>query len=409
MIALPLFAQQYSGFYRIQNQGEAGRYISIQNTKVSEESKNISLSSGTAANTAVEALQLIRPKDKDSNAGTILYITGSNSSLVLEAQGVNTQKLLNKSGHGDQILKANNKGELFTTYSGMQVNLIDYGYTYPTNWSGTDCCGAATGPYIRQLATDEKNYVLWTFKKIDNVNEYFGVKPSEGIKIGDKYYTTLYTAFAYQLPESMKAYYIDQYNYDIQKIGTPIAELKEITDRKIPESTPVIIECSSNTVSQNKVVLLEEKLSPISGNILKGNIFCYIPEGNEDPNLKNALEYKKSTMRVLASVNGKLCFVADNDNALKVVTKNNVKERYIPANKAYLPINTTYNTATANGIQLLLPEDYAVATSISKVTADEQGKTGIYTLSGIKVKEDNNTDGIPSGIYIIDGKKQVIR
>ena len=407
MTALPLFAQQYSGFYRIQNQGEAGRYISIQNTKVSEESKNMSLSSGTAANTAVEALQLVRPKDKDSNAGTVLYITGSNSNLILEAQGMNTQKLLKKFGHGDLILKANDKGALLTTYSGMEVFLIDYSFYANINNNGIS--GVATYAFIKQLATDEKKYMFWSFKKIDNVDEYFGVKPSEGIQIGGKYYTTLYTTFAYQLPESMKAYYIDQYNYDIQKVGTPIARLKEITDRRIPASTPVIIECSSNTVSMNKVVLLEEKLSPISGNKLKGNVFCYIPEGNEDPNLKNALEYKKSTMRVLASVNGKLCFVADNDNALKVVTKNGVKEKYIPANKAYLPINTADNTATANGIQLLLPEDYAVATSISKVTADEQGKTGIYTLTGVKIKEDNNIDGIPSGIYIIDGKKQVIR
>ena len=67
-MAFPLFAQ-YSGagFYRIQNRGEAGRYLSIQNDKVSEETKNISLSSGTAANTVVEALSLIRSKDKSGN------------------------------------------------------------------------------------------------------------------------------------------------------------------------------------------------------------------------------------------------------------------------------------------------------------------------------------------------------
>ena len=402
-MAFPLYAQ-YSGFYRIMNRGAAGRYISIQNTKVSDESKNINYSSGVSVNTAVEALQLIRAKDKDSDAGTILYITGDNDGLTLEAQGMNTQKLLNNLGQGDIKLLRGGKGELYTYVSGYPIYLLDYGFDYPTTRKST--CGVATSSWINKgLETDEKNYIYWTLKKIDNDKEYFGVKPSEGIQIGDKYYTTIYTTFAFQIPESMKAFYIDQYNYS----GTPVAELKEITDRKIPASTPVIIECSSSDVSENKVMLLNDSPSSISGNKLKGNVFCYIPEGNEDPKLKNALEYAKSTMRVLGSVNGQLAFVADNDNALRVVTKNGNKEKYIPANKAYLTINAADNTKTAAGIKLLLPDEYAVAVSISKVAADEQVKTGIYTLTGVKVKEDNNSDGLPNGVYIIEGKKQVIK
>jgi len=378
MIVFPLSAQSYPGFYRIMNKGAAGRYISIQNTKVSEEAKSINYSSGTSVNTAVEALQLIRAKDKDSDAGTILYITGSNDGLTLDAQGMNTQKLLNNLGQGDLKLQKGSKGELYTSVSGYSIYLLDYGFTYPATMTST--CGVATSSWItKELETDERNYVLWTLKKIDNEKEFFGVKPSEGIQVDNKYYTTLYTAFAYQIPENMKAFYIDQYNYN----GTPIAELKEITDRKIPALTPVIIECSSSNVSDNKVVLLEEELNPISGNKLKGNVFCYIPQGNEDPKLKNALEYTNSTMRVLASVNGKLAFVADNNNAL--VSKNGIK--YIPANKAYLPINAAYNTATANGIFLLPPDEYAVAASINKVVTNELDKTGIYTLTGVKSRK----------------------
>lgn len=403
MLTIPLFAQQYAGFYRIQNRGAAGRYISIQNTKVSDEAKSINYSSGTSVNTAVEALQLIRAKDKDSDAGTILYITGSNDGLTLEAQGINTQNLLNNLGQGDLKLLKGSKGELYTSVSGYPIYLLDYGFTYPVTMTST--CGVATSSWITKdqdlQTTEGKKYIYWTLKKIDNEKEFFGVKPSEGIQVGNKYYTTLYTAFAYQIPENMKAFYIDQYNYN----GTPIAELKEITDRKIPALTPVIIECSSSNVSDNKVVLLEEELNPISSNKLKGNIFCYIPQGNEDPKLKNALEYTNNTMRVLASVNGKLAFVANNNNAL--ISKNGNK--YIPANKAYLPINAAYNTATANGIFLLPPDEYAVAASINKVVTNELDKTGIYTLTGVKVKEDNNIEDLPSGIYIIDGKKQVIK
>ena len=111
-------------------------------------------------------------------------------------------------------------------------------------------------------------------------------------------------------------------------------------------------------------------------------------------------------MRVLGKLaNGELGFVANNDKALKI--KSGAK--YIPANKAYLPVNPAYKTKTANGIKLLETSDYDVAASISKVVADEQSKTGIYTLTGVKVKEGNNTDDLPNGIYIIDGKKQVIK
>ena len=83
---------------------------------------------------------------------------------------------------------------------------------------------------------------------------------------------------------------------------------------------------------------------------------------------------------------------------------------YIPANKVYLPISSADATATAKGIKLLLPDDYAAATSISKVTCeDKPAQEGVYTLTGIKVKDTNSTDNLPSGIYIINGRKQVIR
>ena len=127
--------------------------------------------------------------------------------------------------------------------------------------------------------------------------------------------------------------------------------------------------------------------------------------------MKNALAFNESTMRVLGVKDGKLAMVTDNNSALKIITKSNgVKERYIPANKAYLPISSSDTAATANGVKLLLPDEYAAATSISKVVSEEKPtKEGIYTLTGVKVKEGNASENLPNGIYIINGKKQVIR
>ena len=416
LMAFPLFAQYTGpGFYRIQNQGAAGRYISIQNDKVSEDSKKIKLSNGTAANAPVEALQLV--KSKDSDPGSILYISGSESGFTIEAQGMNTDKLLNDFGYGNIKLQMSSQGELKTEYSGFQIDLIDYCYDYPKSRPGF--CGIATLQFLKQLETTDRVYALWTFKKIDNENEFFGVYPSENIKIGNKYYTTLFTSFAYQLPEGMKAFYIDQHNYNVQAIGEPIAELKEITGGKIPAATPVIIECSSENAADNKVTLLNENLSSISNNELKGRVFCFVPTANEDQSMKNALEFNKSTMRVLGLknikrddrgniVDGQLALVneaSDNYNNTLSLTNG-----YIPANKAYLPISSSYANATANGIKLLLPEEYAIATSINSVMNDnETTKDGVFTLTGVKVKDTNSTDNLPRGIYIIGGKKHIVR
>ena len=418
-MALPMLAQYDGpGFYRIQNRGEAGRYISVQNDKVSEESKSISLSSGKAVNTAIEALQLV--KSREGNAGTILYISGNTSGFTIEAQGMNTQKLLNDLKKGDLKLQMSSQDELFTTYQGMQIDLIDYCYDYPLKRDGF--CGVATLNYIRQLESEYKVYAKWVFKKIDNEDEYFGVNPNEGIKIGNKYYTTLFTGFAYQLSEGMKAYYIDQHNYS-STIAEPIAELKEITDGIVPAATPVIIECSSSNVADNKVTLLNEDLTPISGNPLKGRVFCFIPGQYEDQNMKNALEFNKKTMCVLGmkditrgdrgeTTGAKLVLVTESNNDYNI--SSSLTNGYIPANKAYLPLNSISSSEAdaiaKKGIRLLLPADYDVATSISKVVSEDKVvKEGIYTLTGVKVKDTNSTENLPSGIYIINGKKQVIR
>lgn len=420
-MTFPLFAQngyEGAGFYRIQNQGEAGRYISIENDKVSEESKKISFAGGKSISAGIEALKTV--KSKDSNPGTIIYVSGNTSGLTLEAQGMNTDELLAKFGYSGYKLMMSGRGELNTLYEKTyQIDLIDYGYDYKVTKNAF--CAVATLNFIRTNAIN--SYALWTFKKVDNDNEFFGVNPNEGITDGKKYYTTLFTSFAYQLSEGMKAYYIGRHFYDTNHVEEPIAELIEITGGKIPAATPVIIECSSSNVADNKVTLLEDNLSPISNNPLKGRVFCFIPTQYEDQNMKNALEFNKKTMCVLGmkditrgdrgeTTGAKLVLVTESNNDYNI--SSSLTNGYIPANKAYLPLNNISSSEAdaiaKKGIRLLLPADYDVATSISKVVSEDKVvKEGIYTLTGVKVKDTNSTENLPSGIYIINGKKQVIR
>ena len=420
LMTFPLFAQngyEGAGFYRIQNQGEAGRYISIENDKVSEESKKISFAGGKSVSANIEALKTV--KNQNYNPGTIIYVSGNTSGLTLEAQGMNTDELLAKFGYSGYKLKMSGQGELNTTYEGYQIDLIDFGYDYPVKKDAF--CAVATLNFIRTNTINK--YALWNFKKIDNNSEFFGINPNEGITDGKKYYTTIFTSFAYQLSEGMKAYYIGRHFYDTNHVEEPIAELIEITGGKIPAATPVIIECSSSNVVDNKVTLLEDNLSPISNNPLKGRVFCFIPTQYEDQNMKNALEFNKNTMCVLGmkditrgdrgeTTGAKLVLITESNNDYNISTS--LSNGYIPANKAYLPLNSISSSEAdaiaKKGIRLLLPADYDVATSISKVVSEDKTvKEGIYTLTGVKVKDTNSTENLPSGIYIINGKKQVIR
>ena len=421
-MAFPLFAQFTGpGFYRIQNKGNAGRYISIANDRVSEETKQISLSSGYNQKLEIEALATVLKAE--SNPATILYISGDvNSGLVLESQGQNSQDLINSSGKNLQLMY--NNGFMYSKYDGMQVYLADDQWDEADGSKYYDNCAKIITNNARTSANDwgkYPEYVNWEFKKVDNVNEYLGIYPKEGVNVEGKYYTTLYTSFAYQLSDGMKAYYIDQHIYDTNHVQEPIAELKEITGGKVPGGTPVIIECNSNNASDNKVTPLKENVTKIQGNELAGRYFCYLlmkghttqeSENQTAKDLKNALEFNKNTMRVLGVKDGKLAMVAENNNALTRTTKASTGSGkyyyYIPANKAYLPIKSSESTATS--IKLLLPDDYAVATSINKVTSeDKSAQEGIYTLTGVKVKEGNNTNDLPRGIYIVNGKKQVIK
>ena len=407
LMTLPMFAQYDGpGFYRIQNQGAAGRYLCIANDKVSERTKKVDFSNGTNVLADIHALATI--KKAESNPATILYITGTETGgLTIETQGENTQELINKIGESVKLCSSN--GELWTTVkkSGMVITLLLADH-FEKSIQSDDISSV-----IRKGHPNWDNYpeyTKWTFKKIENSDEYLGIKPNEGVEINGKYYTTFYTSFAYELPEGIKAYYIDNHKYDVTE---PIARLMEITGGKVPAKTPVILECSSNIASNNKVKPIEETVTAIKGNQLSGRYFCYILYQGKAENetdlgkeLKNALDFDKTSMRVLGIKDGKLAMVDDNDNALTITTKANGKGKYIPANKAFL----RNVSASATKVTLLLPDEYEVAASISKVTADdEQAKTGIYTMTGVKVKEDNNSDGLPSGIYIIDGKKQVIK
>lgn len=410
-MVLPTMAQ-FEGFYRIRNNGAAKRYISIKNNKIAKRDKEIDISAGTAVEVTVWSLQTV--KDPTTDPGTVLYIAGEPSDLSLEGQGMRTRDLLS------QYKLQTDYSSLFSEVikSGVSVTayMVDNPDTYATNED------AAVVIVTKKTMEENKAYNStrsWEIIKIDNKEEFFAADPS--LKIGDKYYTTLYTSFAYELPDGVKAYYVD--DHEFVKVVSPVAELKEITDI-VPPATPVILECTSDKIEDNilKPIAGSDVPSAVSDNELKGIYFCgYLlangKERNKDwyldewKNVTHEREKDKNEITWIARVLGKdsegnLALIPASNNELVVTDV----DKYLPANKAYFWISENENEATKNGIKLLNKADFDTATAIQSVVSENATeKSGIYTLTGARVAEGNSTEGLTKGIYIINGKKVVVR
>lgn len=351
-LTMPTFAQYNGeGFYRIKNIGAANRYISIANNKIEESAKNAEPQAGMAQEISVWSLRTI--KDPISDPGSILYISGTTSNLSLEAQGLRTKDLIGKY----QIQASGST--LWSEAKGVQVYLVD-------NYEAGTKVDAEVRIVTNKIRSQAGSYASWEIIKIDNQNEYFGVAPE--IKVGDKYFTTLYTFFAYELPAGMKAYYVDQHlDKSFNKyVNEPVAELIEISGQ-VPAGTPVILECSSQKPADNILKPLTSSSTKIdnSKNELSGNRFCFYSlfAGKEKTSkeywneLRNVVEYE-SSMRVLGvDKNGKLALVPAAKDQLEWTDR--TTKGYLPANTAYFT-KTTGLDATAS-LQLVDQEEFKAA------------------------------------------------
>jgi len=400
-MVLPTMAQ-FEGFYRIRNNGAAKRYISIKNNKVEKRAKEVEIAAGASGEVSVWSLQTV--KDPTTDPGSILYIAGNSSDLSLEGQGMRTRDLLS------QYKLQNNGSALFSEVTKSGVSITAY---MADNYEAEIGDNAEVRIiYGSKVTPAYGSYKAWEVIKIDNKEEFFAADPE--LKIGDKYYTTLYTSFAYELPEGVKAYYVDDHEY--VNVVSPVSELKEITDI-VPAATPVILECTSDKIEDNilKPIVGSDAPAAVKDNELKGIYFCgYLMLGGKErtkdwylDEWKNVTAYDSETMRVLGKdAEGNLALIPATNNELVVTDLG----KYLPANKAYFTISEKEAEATKNGIKLLNKTDFDTATAIQSVvskTATE--KSGIYTLTGARVAEGNSTEGLTKGIYIINGKKVVVR
>lgn len=371
MALLPLTAIAQingSGYYRVQN-AKSQRFLTIVDNRASINWSNTTVD--------LYAFRTIGTFEETVcwNPATICYMsaTATPNYYNISGQGLDlysvaqTYMKLTPQTTGSYIGSYIISGE--ATKAGTTVSKTLYDSAKPINPANINTVG-------------NDGYQYWNIRPVKN-NFYFGIKPDfqATMENNDRYYTTVYASFPYQLGSDMKAYYID---------SNPQGEYIQVKalDNIVPAGAPVIVECASEAPSDNKVDLLQLSTVSVSGNKLTGVYYCN--DQPQDPGHNNVTEYRPTNMRVLGkAADGRLAFVTDH----------NLK--YIPANKAYLTVPTGS------------PETLYVVTEIPSgietvKTSDAMSvKPGVYTLNGQYMGD--SVDGLSKGVYIVNGKKTVLK
>ena len=242
----------------------------------------------------------------------------------------------------------------------------------------------------------------WSLEPITSASMdkfYFGAKCGAKFTDGEgKYYTTMYTYFPYQCMDGVKAYYAKEANVT-DGVGEVIC--KEITSGKVPANTAVILECSGLTPKENRLVPL-----PSSYNSMNGELTC----NSVTPITDNLLIGTYFNLNFNGHINREkydpekhLTFSISDEGSLGFYKWTG---QYLTPAKAYLDL--TKISAAANSFRLTLTSEEDGVEQVRP--AVRMTPAGVYDLQGRKVAEslDDNLS-LPKGIYIVNGKKIVIR
>ena len=359
IISICAYAQFSDGFYRLQCK-ETGRYLAIHNSYVNKESAKQS------GQIDLQSLETVTGFDNIVNdPGSVIYLRKTSSGYVIETQGFTTE---GKNMYL-QFTEVDGAYRVWTTITYEGAEYTRYLRDYQTKTGAT---------YITTDAEKSSNW-HWYIVPVEGDN-YFGLKGD--VKVGNSYYTTIYSAFPIQLGSGMKAYTVNS----LTESSCTLEELGNL----VPAKVPAVVACAGEAASANKVTPLKESSGTVGTNKLTGVIFCYpvlTPTGDERRSNPawNCVDYKAATMRILGEADGKLAFITATDL------------KYMPANRAYLTV--------AEGSAATIPTDGT--TGISRISSDSRNSResrGTFTLNGTRLP-DNVTP--QKGIYIENGKKVV--
>ena len=364
---LALYAQlNGSGYYRIQNY-KTERYFVM----VDDSAWLITTASTQDINTG--AFKLVKPFDEyvATNPASICYLTKySNYQYNISGQGLDLYARVKSYLEFRQ--RSNGTYTIGGTGSAAGITLTKY--LTDSSWRGD------SAP-VKTAEGNLDDYAYWWIRPI-NDKYYFGFKPDIKASLdgGDSlYYAPFYASFSFIMNSNVKAYYISE-------VRDCYALIHDFV-YTIPGETPVIVECNSDVATDNKVSLaLSTATAP--GNKLKGVYFCNDVEAYTEH--RNVTAYNSNTMRILGRTDdGRLAFVKSSSLV------------YIPANTCYLQV-----PAGSPDVIYVVKEipDGIEAVKASDVKVQQRG---VYSLSGQRLGD--TTEGLPKGVYIVNGLKTVIK
>ena len=356
------YAQLQNGFYRVHN------YATERYVYVYDNTGKINISTTSAD---MGAIQLWKDHNRTiSDPASIIYVEKKGDNMYnLHSQGTSVHEII---GYNVMVYPKGDTYQLYASNGSIGKYLAD-----------DETSNVPDG----QLGTIAKgDYRKWVATPVNLEDNFFGIKPN--ININNTYYEPFFADFAFSFAnEGMKAYYISEtYKH--------IAVIKEINDDIIAANTPVIIGCGSEEPSSNKLNLFINKGNKINNNMLQGVYF----NNERRPKSKDArTKYDANTMRVLRiTSDGKLGFIIS-------------KEEYLTGNEAYLnvPAGSPEEFELMTEEQLAAYKENEQGQSINSIKTDNTVK-GVFSITGLKVA-DKVDKSLPKGIYIVNGKKIIIK
>ena len=298
-------AQTDGTYYRVQNKVQE-RYISVMDNR-----GQVYLSQTDAD---MGALRTVLGFDLVvSDPSTIIYFKKISSGWALQSQGTSTTDIIGTQ-YALKIDGNDSKGyRCYATYSGVTKYLSDDPYD---EW---DVLLNGYDPTYGKIVTNTEKNRLWNLLPLTATgSSYFGLKPDVALK--GNYYQTFYASFPFTCYDAdMSIFYVKK--VDVEKAAIVIEELTG----GVPAATPVIVKCSANVPSQNRLNVGAKVTGSASGNLLNGVYFCNDVESKDH---RNVVDYDAKTMRVLGTAA---------DGSLAFVTSSTLK--YIPANTAYIKVS----------------------------------------------------------------------
>lgn len=375
------------GYYRVYNLGrkvldKKNFYVFVDNNKT-----RISNAAGTGQNFEAVALWRDTKRSPISDPASIVYAKVNGNNVDLEAQGTSVSDIASTKLYIKQNGTANSY-TLSATKSGVTLYL----------WSSQNFI---ENHYIA-TTIEVKNNVAYKFWGIDPVSSasdnYFGVKPT--LNANGKYYAPFFASFPFKFASAgMKAYYVKNFN-------NAHFALEEITTEVKPGGTPMIIECSSENPSDNRLDLVYGDYPKVTGNQLWGTYFCndfFEPSSPEGQGAR--VTFDPSVMRTWNVENGQLVLSTATDNLHTSINygyfDDELEHGYINQNESYLKFAAG---AKINSTLTL------VSTAVEGVASSEEAVTPVSytTLDGMKIEQPKAGMGVVVVKYSDGTAKKVV-